>query len=74
MRTNSLIESATAAVAIRIGWPSRWRACSGATTARPTSMLQPPATAAAISSASASEPIGSPTPSATAAVTPPIAP
>ena len=45
---NSLKVSATAAVAMRMGWPSRWRACSGATTARPTSRLQPPAIAAAM--------------------------
>ena len=53
MRRNSCTESATAAVAIRIGWPSRWRACSGAITARPTSMLQPPEIAAASRKASA---------------------
>ena len=35
MRRNSCTESATAAVAIRIGWPRRWRACSGAMTTRP---------------------------------------
>ena len=66
------IDSAT--VATRIGWPRRWRACSGATIETPVNQLHSAAKAAASVSAMAMPAIGSARPSAAATATAASAP